>query len=131
MDLNGFTLYSEPMLKLYAYDGCDTCRKAIRYLEKRKVAFEKIPIVDQPPTPAELKRMLGHVGDLKRLLNTSGQVYREMRLSEKLPAMSEAEVLGLLARNGRLIKRPFALSTQAGKETGTVGFKESEWANFK
>ena len=109
--------------KVYTYDGCDTCRKALKYLASHKVPHQKIPIVETPPTEAELKRMLGYVGDIRKLFNTSGQLYREMKLSEKLPQLSEAEAIRLLAKNGKLIKRPFALTGRSGM----VGFKESEW----
>jgi arsenate reductase len=111
------------MLKVYEYEKCSTCRKALQFLDQRKVSYEKIPIVDHPPTLAELKRMLGFVGDVRRLFNTSGLVYRELKLGEKLPSMSESEALKLLASNGKLIKRPFAL----GPDRGLVGFKEAEW----
>jgi arsenate reductase len=111
------------MLKVYEYDKCSTCKKALKFLDARKVAYQRLPIVDQPPTLAELKKMLAHVGDLKKLFNTSGQVYREMKLGEKLGSMSESEALRLLASNGKLIKRPFALSG----DKGMVGFKEVEW----
>lgn len=115
--------YNPRMLKVYEYAGCSTCKNALKFLDARKVAYERIPIVEKPPTVAELKRMLAHVGELKKLFNTSGQVYREMKLGEKLPSLSEAEALKLLAANGKLIKRPFALSATQG----LVGFKEAEW----
>jgi arsenate reductase len=111
------------MLKIYEYDKCSTCKKALKYLDSRKVAYQKLPIVDRPPTLAELKKMLGFVGDIRKLFNTSGLVYRELGLGAKLPSMSEAEALKLLAANGKLIKRPFALSG----DQGMVGFKEAEW----
>jgi arsenate reductase len=111
------------MLKVYEYDKCSTCKKALKFLDTRKVAYERIPIVDRPPSMAELKKMLGFVGDLRKLFNTSGQVYRELKLGAKLPSMSEAEALKLLASNGKLIKRPFALKS----DQGFVGFKEAEW----
>lgn len=111
------------MLKIYEYDKCSTCKKALKFLDARKVSYERIPIVDRPPSMAELKRMLGFVGDIRKLFNTSGQVYRELRLGERLPSMSEAEALKLLAANGKLIKRPFALKA----DLGLVGFKEAEW----
>lgn len=111
------------MLKVYEYDKCGTCKKALKFLDARKVAYEKIPIVDRPPSLKELKEMLAHVGDVRKLFNTSGQVYRELKLGDKLPSMSETEALKLLASNGKLIKRPFAL----GKGRGLVGFKEAEW----
>ncbi|MBI3544235.1 MAG: arsenate reductase family protein [Deltaproteobacteria bacterium] len=114
-------------LKIYEYEKCDTCRKALKFLDERGVAYERVPIVEQPPSKAELKRMLGFIelggGDVRKLFNTSGQVYRELKLGEKLPGMSKDEALALLARHGKLVKRPFAL----GAKAGTVGFKAEEW----
>jgi arsenate reductase (glutaredoxin) len=111
-------------LRVYAYSGCDTCRKAIRFLTEHAVPHEVVPIREQPPTIAELRAMLGHVdGDLRRLFNTSGQDYKALNMKERLPAMSENEALELLSTRGNLVKRPFAL----GKNTGLVGFKPDEW----
>ena len=111
-------------LKLYAYSGCSTCKNAIRYLEKKKIPFDEIAIVDQPPTLAELKKMLAYYdGKIGKLFNTSGLVYREMKLGDKLKSMSESEALTLLSKNGKLVKRPFVLS----EKSGVVGFKEEEW----
>jgi arsenate reductase len=114
--------------RIYVYDACDTCRKAIRFLNAAKFPHDAIPIVEEPPTPSELKRMLGYVkargGSLKNLFNTSGQVYRELGVGQKLAAgMTEAETIALLAKNGKLIKRPFFLL----ENDGLVGFKEGEW----
>ncbi|UPT73862.1 MAG: arsenate reductase family protein [Elusimicrobiota bacterium] len=114
-------------IRVYEYSKCSTCRKALKFLEARGIAHTAVPIVDSPPSVAELKTMLGHVG-LKRLFNTSGVQYRELGISEKLKTMSEAEALALLSKNGKLIKRPFLLL----KDRGLVGFQEAEWkAAFK
>lgn len=114
--------------RVYEYEKCSTCRQALKFLDARKAPYVRVPIVDQPPTLAELKTMLGYAGDLRKLFNTSGLVYREMGLGEKLKTMSEAEALALLAKNGRLVKRPFVLL----KDRGLLGFKEAEWkAAFK
>ncbi len=110
-------------LKVYEYGGCSTCRNALKFLDAEKVPFEKIDITETAPTLPELRAMLKHVGSLKKLFNTSGLVYKELKLSEKLPSMSEAEALALLAKNGRLVKRPFVL----GEGFGLVGFKAEEW----
>ena len=111
-------------MKLYEYKGCDTCRRAKKYLEAHGLAFTAIPIREQPPTKAELKRMLAiYGGDLRRLFNTSGGDYKAMKLPERLPQLTETEALGLLAANGNLVKRPFLL-TDTG---GLVGFKQPEW----
>lgn len=112
------------MMKFYEYKGCDTCRKARKFLEAKGVNFTAIPIREQPPTLAELRRMLKiHGGDLRRLFNTSGEDYRRLDLKTKLPQMSEADALALLAANGNLVKRPFVL----GETWGAVGFKPEDW----
>lgn len=115
-------------VRVYEYEKCSTCRQALKFLDARKVPYQRVPIVDQPPTMAELKAMLAYTGDLRRLFNTSGLAYREMGLGEKLKSMSQADALALLAKNGRLVKRPFVLL----KDRGLLGFKEAEWkAAFK
>lgn len=111
------------MLTVYAYKGCDTCRKALKFLAEKKVAHEVLPIREQPPTLAELRRMLSVYGDVRKLFNTSGQDYKALALKDKLPKMSVEEALALLQKNGNLVKRPFVLT----KEGGLVGFKEQEW----
>lgn len=111
-------------LKVYEYSGCSTCKKALKFLDARKIPYERVAIVERPPNVSELKEMLKHVGgDVRKLFNTSGQVYREMGLGEKLASLSEAEAFKLLASNGKLVKRPFIL----GSGAGAVGFKEDEW----
>jgi len=115
-------------LKIYEYKNCSTCKNALKFLEKRGVSFTSVPIVDQPPTISELKRMLAFLekegGSLKNLFNTSGEQYRELGVAEKLKAgMSESEALQLLSKNGKLIKRPFVIS----ETEGVVGFKEELW----
>jgi arsenate reductase len=112
------------MLKVFAYAGCDTCRKALKFLRERGVAHEVVPIRETPPTRAELARMLVfHGGDLRKLCNTSGQDYKALGLAAKLPTLPEDEALALLAGNGNLVKRPFVL----GPDFGLVGFKPEEW----
>ncbi|MEI6861846.1 MAG: Spx/MgsR family RNA polymerase-binding regulatory protein [Verrucomicrobiota bacterium] len=112
-------------LVLYTYANCDTCGRAVKWLRTRGVAFFEKPIRETPPSPAELHAMLRHQGGaLRRLFNTSGRDYRTLGLGEKLPAMSEADAVALLATNGNLVKRPFAL----GANFGLVGFDEAEWA---
>jgi arsenate reductase len=111
-------------LKIYEYSNCSTCKKALKFLDAKKASYEKVAIVESPPSLAELKTMLGHLGgEMKKLFNTSGQVYRELKLGEKLPTMTQAQALKLLSSNGKLIKRPFLLASQGG----AVGFKEAEW----
>ncbi len=110
---------------VYVYSKCSTCQKALQFLEKRKIDFIRKEIKDQPPSLEELQTMLGYAnGNIKKLFNSSGQLYREMQLSEKLPQMSLPEVLTLLSQNGMLVKRPFLL----GNGFGFTGFNEAEWS---
>ena len=116
------------MIKIYEYANCSTCKNALKFLDKKGVEYKKIPIVDQPPTAAELKKMLGYLkeagGSFKNLFNTSGVQYRELGIADKIQAgMTEAEAIALLSKNGKLIKRPFLLTD----DSGTVGFKEDQW----
>jgi arsenate reductase len=115
------------MLKVYAYTGCDTCRKAVKWLTARGVAFVEIPIREQPPTVAELRRILQtRGGDLRALFNTSGLDYRSGGWKDKLPGLTVDAALEALALEGNLVKRPVAVD-----EVGAVavnGFKEEEWA---
>ncbi len=114
-------------MKLYEYQGCDTCRRAKKFLTAHGLAFDALPIREQPPTKPELKRMLAiYSGDVRRLFNTSGGDYQALKLAERLPTLTEAEALALLAANGNLVKRPFLL-TDTG---GLVGFKPPEWERF-
>ena len=114
------------MLKVYVYTGCSTCRSALKWLKDKSISFTEAAIRETPPTVKELKAMLsGRKGELKALFNTSGMDYRAMGLKDKLPAMSEAEALELLSKNGNLVKRPFALDEKAG--VFLVGFREPEW----
>jgi arsenate reductase len=113
--------------KVYEYAKCSTCQKALEFLDRKKIKYQKIAIVDQPPTEAELRKMLAFLGgELKKLFNTSGIQYREMGMSEKLKTLTEGEAIRLLSKNGKLIKRPFLL----GDRSGAVGFKEAEWSTL-
>ena len=122
-------------IRVYEYSGCSTCKKALRFLDSKKMKFERIAIVDSPPSMAELKTMLELIkaegGNLKNLFNTSGVQYRELQISDKIKAgLTEAVALKLLAQNGKLIKRPFLLIDQNGKMSGTVGYDEKRWASL-
>jgi len=111
-------------LRVYVYEKCDTCRKALKFLAGKKIAAEVIPIRQQPPSVAELRTMLAHVGgDLRKLFNTAGQDYRALDMKSRLPKLSVEEALSLLSANGNLVKRPFALTPKGG----VVGFREGEW----
>lgn len=114
------------MLKIYAYSGCSTCKNALKWLKQHAIPFKEIAIRETPPSMTELKAMLGAFdGDLRRLFNTSGMDYRGLGLKDKLPAMSTDDALKMLAENGNLVKRPFAID--AKNKVHLVGFKEDEW----
>lgn len=112
---------------IYVYSKCSTCRDAIKFLENAKVKFIRKEITETPPSFKELETMLQHYkGDLKKLFNTSGNLYKEMKLSEKLNHLSQKEALNLLTQHGMLVKRPFLLA----KDFGLTGFKETEWLTY-
>lgn len=114
-------------MKVYQYSKCSTCKKTLKFLDSQKISYKTFPIFEQPPSLAELKKMLGYLkksgGSLKKLFNTSGIQYRELGIAQKIKdGMSESEALELLEKNGRLIKRPFILTDKSG----TVGFNEEK-----
>lgn len=112
-------------LRIYTLSNCDTCRKAVKWLRARGVGFEERAIRETPPSVAELRTMLASTGgELRKLCNTSGGDYRAQKLGEKLPSLTEAAALTLLAGNGNLVKRPFA----TGGGVALVGFDEAVWA---
>lgn len=112
-------------LKIYSYKNCATCKNAIKYLDKRSLKTAVVDITETPPKKSELKAMLDlYEGNIKKLFNTSGQVYREMGLTDKLADMSANDAIELLSKNGKLIKRPFLMN---GSVPLAVGFKEDEW----
>lgn len=115
-------------IKVYEYSGCSTCKNALKYLDAKKKKYERVPIVEQPPTLAELKQMLGHLKEsgktFKNLFNTSGEQYRALKIGDQIKAgLTEQAALALLAKNGKLIKRPFLLTAKGG----TTGFQPEAW----
>ena len=107
------------------YRKCSTCLKALKWLEDNHIVFEERPIVEQNPTYEELKEWYVKSGlPLKKFFNTSGLLYKELNLKDKLAEMSEEEQLQLLSTNGMLVKRPLVI----GEDYVLTGFKESEWA---
>ena len=114
-------------MKVYEYKTCSTCKKALKYLNDKGVKYEKIDIASNPPSKKELKKMLGfYEGNIKKLLNTSGQVYRQMGLKDKLASMSDLDVIDLLSNDGKLCKRPFLIAD----DFGLVGFKQDLWDEY-
>lgn len=112
------------MLKIYTLSNCETCRAATKWLRSRGVAFEEVAIRETPPKVSELRSALAtYEGDVRRLFNTAGRDYREQKLSEKLPDLTPAAALTLLAGNGNIVKRPFLV----GEGVALVGFNEKTW----
>lgn len=110
------------------YPKCSTCVKARNWLSENKIDFEERNIKEQNPTYEELSGFYRKSGlPLKKFFNTSGILYKEMNLKEKLPQMTEEEMLRLLSTDGMLVKRPIAVEGN----TVLVGFKESEWEILK
>lgn len=106
------------------YRKCSTCIKALKWLEDHNVNFDERPIVEENPTYEELKIWYEKSGlPLKKFFNTSGLLYKDMGLKDKLPTMSEDEQLKLLATNGMLVKRPLVV----GEGFVLTGFREKEW----
>lgn len=106
------------------YPKCSTCRKAKKWLEEHDFEFESKHIVEDNPTAEELREWW-QISELplKRFFNTSGMKYRELKLKDKLPDMSEDEQLDLLATDGMLVKRPILVDG----DTVLVGFRVKEW----
>ncbi len=112
------------MIKFYQYPKCTTCKNAKKWLTENKIDFEDIDITTNTPSIEELKEFHKISNqDLKKFFNTSGILYRELELKDKLPTMSDAEKFSLLASDGKLIKRPLVV----GKDFVLLGFKENDW----
>ena len=97
-------------MKVLVYRKCSTCQKALKWLEEHEIAFEERAIVEENPTYEELKEWHAMSGvPLKKFFNTSGKVYRENNLKDKLKTMDLDEKLDLLSKDGMLVKRPILL----------------------
>lgn len=106
------------------YPKCSTCRKAQKWLEDNGFEYEFRDIKEEKPKSSELKKWHKKSGlPLKRFFNTSGQIYREKSLKDKLPEMSDSEQYKLLATDGMLVKRPILVDG----DTVLVGFRLKEW----
>ncbi|MBE6023601.1 MAG: arsenate reductase family protein [Cellulosilyticum sp.] len=106
------------------YPRCTTCKKALKYIKDHNVEVEDRNIVENVPTEAELKEWIERSGlEFKKFFNTSGQLYREMELKDKVKEMSLEEAVSLLATNGMLIKRPILVT----EKSVCVGFKEDQY----
>jgi arsenate reductase len=112
------------MPKFYQYPKCSTCRNAQKWLEGHKNQLDSIDITLDPPSKDQLKKVLKNSGKtITDLLNKSGEQYRALNMKDKVKTLNEDQILDLLAKNGRLIKRPLVFDgTKA-----TIGFKEDEF----
>lgn len=115
------------MVTFVCYPKCTTCQKAQKWLDDHGVAYTLRHIKDDKPSYEELVSWYGQSGlPLKKFFNTSGLLYKSLALKDKLPQMSEEEMLRLLATDGMLVKRPILI----GDGVVLVGFKEVEWAKL-
>ena len=109
------------MVTVYGYAKCSACQKAKKFLNNRGVEFKEIDITINPPSKACLKSILSSgVYGIKDLFNRSGQLYRAMNMKDKLPHMDDAEMIDILAKHGKLVKRPII----SDGKSHTVGFNE-------
>lgn len=106
------------------YPKCGTCKKAEKWLVENQLAFDKRDIKENNPTEEELREWIAASGlPARKFFNTSGMLYRDLGLKDKLPSMTDDEMIRLLATDGMLVKRPILITDTGVK----VGFKEAEW----
>lgn len=111
-------------LTVYQYPNCSTCKKALAWLKANKIAFTSIDIVKDPPSKAQLEAAQKLAGvPVKKMFNIAGGSYRDGDFKTKLPTMTDAQAFAALAKDGKLIKRPLAISDA----TALVGFDEAAW----
>ena len=111
-------------MEVLVYRKCSTCQKALKWLDAHGISFEERAMVEEHPTYEELKEWYEKSGmPLKKFFNTSGNLYKQMNLKDKLKDMSEEEQLKLLATDGMLVKRPLVVGT----DFVLTGFREKEW----
>lgn len=109
------------------YENCGTCRRARQWLMSQGLEFCSRPIREEPPTMGELDQWQQLSGmELKKFFNTSGQLYKAMRLKDRLPSMTREEQLRLLASDGMLVRRPLLIDG----DRVLVGFREEEWRSL-
>ena len=110
--------------KFYEYEKCSSCVKASKWMDAQEISYDRIPIREQPPSLKELDLLLEvHGGNIRKLFNSSGMDYRTMQIKDRLPNLSNKEVIHLLHENGNLIKRPILIGTGIGLQ----GFHPENW----
>ena len=113
------------MITFICYPKCTTCQKAKKWLDDHGISYELRDIKQEHPTAPELTQWHQASGlPLRKFFNTSGLLYKSLELKTKLPAMTEEEMIALLATDGMLVKRPLLV----GDNFVLVGFKEAQWA---
>lgn len=116
------------MIKFIYYPKCSTCVKAKKFLQNNNIEFEERHIVDERPSKEELEQWIKLSGlEIKKFFNTSGKLYKELALKDKIKVMSDEEKIDILASNGMLVKRPILVKD----DIVLVGFKEEEYNNIK
>ncbi len=113
----------DSLLKIFSYSSCSTCRKAIKWLQQNQIEYELIDIVENPPSKQILLEAFKQLSDRKKLFNTSGISYRKIGASV-VKAMGDNEAIDALAADGKLIKRPFVITTN---NRILVGFNQEKW----
>ena len=120
------------MNQFICYAKCSTCQKAKNWLDANRIPYTVRDIKTEHPTMDELKEWQAESGlPLRKFFNTSGMKYKELRLKERLPALSEEEQLQLLASDGMLVKRPLFISGKGAVPPVLIGFREAEWQVLK
>lgn len=115
------------MAVFLCYPKCTTCQRARKWLDEKGVSYEERNIKEKNPTAEELREWHLKSGlPLKKFFNTSGLLYKELKLKDRLPGMSEEEQFALLASDGMLVKRPMYIT----EDKVLVGFKEADWEGF-
>ena len=122
LPLNEFELKGRrTVVKLYGYKKCGTCRKAEKALQALNVDYTFIDITVTPPSATTIKNVAKQAQlEMKKMFNTSGVQYRELKIKDQLPQLTDKDIVSMLAENGRLIKRPIVTDGS----TSSVGFKE-------
>jgi arsenate reductase len=117
----------EAFMTIICYPRCSTCRKAESYLKEHGIAYTYRDIKEDRPSKEELASYIDRSGlEPRRFFNTSGQLYRDLGLKDRVKEMSREEIIDLLATDGMLVKRPILVTEDAV----LVGFKEAEWESL-
>lgn len=117
--------------KILCYARCSTCKKALKWMDENGYSYNSRPIDTENPSVAEIKNWHEASGlPLKRFFNTSGVIYRDLGLKDKLKDMSTEEQYKLLASDGMLVKRPLLVVENDGAIKAYPGFREKEWTEI-